>query len=72
MQLKLGIGIIDAMAPSTDNSANQYRILLLQQMGGTHDMGVFVILKASPVEKQSIGDVYAYRNLPASLTNFPA
>jgi len=31
-------------------------------------MGVFVILKASPVEKQSIGDVYAYRNLPASLT----
>jgi hypothetical protein len=32
-----------------------------------HDMGVSVIFKDGPVEKQSIGAVYEDRNIPESL-----
>jgi hypothetical protein len=56
------------MPPTTDNSANQYRILAFcNKWAGTRDMGVSIILKAGLVEKQSIGDVFEDRNLPASL-----
>ena len=67
MQLKLGIK--EVMPRNTDNSASQqYRILAFcNKCGGTHDMGVSVILKDGPIDKQSIGDVYEDRNLPASL-----
>jgi hypothetical protein len=72
MQLKLDIK--EVMPRNTDNSASQqYRILAFcNKCGGTHDMGVSVILKDGPlkdgpIDKQSIGDVYEDRNLPASL-----
>jgi len=66
MQLKLGIK--DATPPTPNNSAAQYSIFALcNKCGGTHNMGVSVILKDGPVEKQSIGNVYEDRNLPESL-----
>jgi hypothetical protein len=66
MQLKLGIK--EATPPTTTNSATQYSIFALcNKCGGTHDMAVSVILKDGPIDKQSIGDVYEDRNLPASL-----
>ena len=65
MQLKLGI---KEALPNTDNSTSQYRILVFcNKCGGTHEMGVSIILKDGPVEKQSIGQVYKDRNLPESL-----
>ena len=65
MQLKLGL---KEALPNTDNSTSQYRILVFcNKCGGTHEMGVSIILKDGPVEKQSIGQVYKDRNLPESL-----
>jgi hypothetical protein len=68
MQLKLGLK--DAIPPTpTKNSAAQYSIFALcNKCGGTHDMGVTVLLKDGPVEKQSIAQVYKDGNLPATLT----
>jgi hypothetical protein len=65
MQLTLAI---TAKPPDTNDSAARYRIFALcNKCGGLHDIGVSVILKDGPVEKQSIGDVYKDWNLPEGL-----
>jgi hypothetical protein len=66
--MRLKLGIKEAIAPNTKNSATQYSILALcNKCGGTHYLEGSVILKDGPVEKQSIGHVYKDRNLPESL-----
>jgi hypothetical protein len=66
MQLKLGMQ--EAISPTTTNSPVQYTTLAVcNKCGGTHDMAVSVILNNGPVEKQSIGQVYSGKTLPASL-----
>jgi hypothetical protein len=66
MELKLGVQ--ESILPTTEKSAVQYRTLALcNKCGGTHDMAVSLILNNGPVEKQSIGQVYSGKTLPASL-----
>jgi hypothetical protein len=65
MQLK--IGLKEAIPPTTKNSAAQYSIFALcNKCGGTHDMGT-VLLKAGPIGKQSIGQMYKDKSLPETV-----
>jgi hypothetical protein len=65
MQLKLGI-------EGTQKPIARYSVIAFcNKCGGTHDMGVLIMLSDGPGKKQSICDAYKNKKIPPTLANLP-